>query len=336
MKVLIIQTAFPGDVILTTPLIRSVSLSTRTPVTVLVRPETADILKNNPHVGEIITYDKKNTEKGLLQFLTLAKRLRAKGFQQVLVPHRSMRSSLLVRLSGIGDRIGFDSSAGSFLYTRQAHYRRDLHETERNLELSITAGYTASGSMPEVFPANHDKRIVQDILDGFRVKNQKRLVALAPGSIWPTKRWPEEYYTRLADMLLRMNDTAVVLIGGASDRELCENIRKDNPGILNTAGCLSFRQSAFLLSLSSALVSNDSAPVHLASAVGTRTIALFGPTVPDFGFGPLTEGSVVLERELPCRPCGIHGPKRCRESHFNCLRTISPEEVYTVLEGFFS
>ena len=336
MKVLIVQTAFPGDVILTTPLIRTVALSTNTPVSVLVRPETADILKNNPHVGEIITYNKKNTEKGLFPLLALAKKLRKKGFQQALIPHRSMRSALLVRLSGIKDRIGFDKAAGSFLYTQQVHYRNDLHETERNLEISTAAGYTASDCMPEIFPDNHDKRIVQDIINNFQGKNGKKIIALAPGSIWPTKRWPSEHYSKLASMLLRRNDTTVVLIGGESDRELCDTISKNNTGILNTAGHLSLRQSAFLLSLASALISNDSAPVHLASAVGTRTIALFGPTVPAFGFGPLAEGSLVLEKELPCRPCGIHGPRRCRKSHFSCLRTISPEEVYSVLEGFFS
>ena len=332
MKVLIVQTAFPGDTILTTPLIRAVAESTSEPPFVIIRPECADILKNNPHIGGILTYDKNRSERGILHLINFAKKLKEQKFSLALVPHRSFRSAMLVRLARIPKLIGFSNSAGSFLFTKKVEYRNYIHETERNITLSIAAGFQSSSNIPELFPDDTDLEIVSRLLNPFLDRSSQKPIVFAPGSVWPTKRWPETHYHKLTDILLEKKDVYIVLIGGKEDKELCERIRAGNSSILNTAGDLSFRQSAYLISQCSVLLSGDSAPVHLASAVGTKTICIFGPTDPSFGFGPLATDSIVLKSKLSCQPCHIHGPKKCPQNNFECMNGISPEEVYIAIQ----
>jgi heptosyltransferase-2 len=148
-------------------------------------------------------------------------------------------------------------------------------------------------------------------------------IALAPGSVWATKRWP--YYAELAAGL----DRTSVIVGGADDAELAQVIVDGAGGrAVSAAGALSLRGSAALIQRASVLVTNDSAPLHLATAVGTPVVALFGPTVPEFGFGPRHPGDIVLGHDqLPCRPCSKHGPPACPLGHHRCMRDLSVTAV---------
>jgi heptosyltransferase-2 len=150
-----------------------------------------------------------------------------------------------------------------------------------------------------------------------------RFAALAPGSVWGTKRWP--FYAELAMML----DRGSVIVGGQDDVPLANTIVAATSGrAISAAGALSLRSSAALIQRASVLVTNDSAPLHLATAVGTPVVALFGPTVPEFGFGPRGADDVTLERGgLECRPCSRHGPDICPLGHHRCMRELSVEVV---------
>jgi len=150
-----------------------------------------------------------------------------------------------------------------------------------------------------------------------------RVVAVAPGSVWGTKRWP--YYPDLAGRL----DAPVVAVGGPEDAPLAEAVAAAAPGrAYAAAGALSLRGSAALIARAGALVTGDSAPLHLATAAGTPVVALFGPTVPAFGFGPRGPRDVALGREgLACRPCSTHGPRRCPLGHHRCMRELEPGTV---------
>ena len=154
-------------------------------------------------------------------------------------------------------------------------------------------------------------------------------VAVAPGSIWGTKRWPG--YPALAAAL----DLPVVAIGGPDDAALAQAVVAAAPGRAhNAAGALSLRGSAALIERAQVLVTNDSAPLHLAAAVGTRAVAIFGPTVPAFGFGPRGPRDVVVEHPaLPCRPCSHHGPMTCPLGHHRCMRELSVEKVLRAVRG---
>jgi heptosyltransferase-2 len=165
---------------------------------------------------------------------------------------------------------------------------------------------------------------VDDLLRRADVAASERLIALAPGSVWATKRWP--YYKELAQELAGTG--RIVVVGAQDDAPLALEIRTAVPNAVDATGVLPLLGSAELIGRCAVIVTNDSSPLHLASAMGTPTVAIFGPTVPEFGFGPLAPSSVVVGHEtLACRPCHRHGPRRCPLTHFRCMRELTADVV---------
>lgn len=338
-RFLIIHTAFLGDVILMLPLVQALrKAKPASMIDLLVIPRAASVLENHPDVSSVIVYDKKGKERGIGAFLRKARLLRGNRYDAVIVPHRSLRSSALAALSGSGQRIGFDISAGSFLLTSRVAYDSAAHEVDRNQSLvSALTGETLVRQLPRLYPSANDREIVDGLLEGHLPEGNGSLVAIAPGSVWNTKRWLKERFTEVVTTLVSEGHS-VVLIGGREDEELCSEICvKSGVRCLNAAGKLTPLQSAELLGRAKALVSNDSAPVHMAGAMGTPVAAIFGPTVPAFGFSPLGEGNVIIERSgLSCRPCGIHGGDTCPIGTFVCMREISSEDVVATVRRIIS
>ena len=321
-KVLIIQTAFIGDVLLTTPLIRT--LSQRDRVHVLIIPATANVLENRADVERLLLYDKRGARRPLAEFFTLLSRIRRERYDLVVSPHRSLRSALIARLSGAPRRIGFDMSGGAFLYSRRVPYRYGISEVTRNLSLAESLGLQPTDARPDIYPSSFDREEVDRFVPAAETST---FIALAPGSVWATKKWPADYFKSLAGGMSRRG-TVIVTVGGKDERELCAEIGRSLPStFINAAGRLTLRQSAELLRRCAVLVSNDSAPMHLAVAVGTPVIALFGPTVPEFGFAPCGERDFIFEMPLSCRPCSRHGGPRCPIGSHDCMRFIEPGAV---------
>jgi heptosyltransferase II len=256
----------------------------------------------------------------------MTSRLKAAAYDTAYLAQGSLRSALLVFAARIPERIGFATSSGSWLYTTKVAYRDDLHHAARLLLLSRPNGRepTDEEMRPSLAPGAAERSVVDELLRSCGVMPGERLIALAPGSVWATKRWP--YYVQLA---LGLADAGrIVVVGGADDRALAAEIVSAVPGAVDTTGALPLLASADLIGRCAALVTNDSAPLHLASAMGTPTVAIFGPTVPEFGFGPLAPAKAVLGHEsLACRPCHRHGPRRCPLTHFRCMRELSAELV---------
>jgi len=320
----VIQTSFLGDTILTTPLL--VQLANRGPVDVVTTPAAAALLTGHPAVRHVIVYDKRRAHSGLLGLTTLAARLRRAAYDVAYLAQGSMRSALLAFLARVPERIGFATSAGKWLYTTRVAYRDDLHHASRLLLLSRPNGRepTPDESRPSLAPGNAEREVVDDLLRRSGVAAHERLIALAPGSVWATKRWP--YYKELAHLL--RGSARIVVVGGSDDTPLATEIRTLVPDAVDATGVLPMLGSAELIGRCAAIVTNDSSPLHLASAMGTPTVAIFGPTVPEFGFGPLAASSVVVGHEaLACRPCHRHGPRRCPLTHFRCMRELTPEVV---------
>ena len=336
MKILIIDTAFIGDIILVTPLIRTIKEGMKNvEIYALIKPETAQVLRNNPHLKNIIIFDKHKKDSGLAGFLKIGKNIKKEKFDLVISPHRSFRSAMLARASGAKTRVGFDTSAGAFLYSKRVRYDISIHEIERNLSLVRALGIESIHKQPQVFPGKEDKAVVDRLLLRTGLKSAGVLVALAPGSIWATKQWPPSYYKKLAQILIKTG-ARVVLLGGDADCALGRKIASENENaIFNAAGRLSLLQSAELLTRCRVLVSNDSAPMHLATAVGTPVIAIFGPTVPAFGFYPTGCKDKIIETQLSCRPCGMHGGDHCPIGTHACMKNISPEQVFAGVIDFF-
>jgi len=318
--ILVIQTAFLGDVILTTSLLSALA-ARHGPVDVVTTPIAAPLLETHPAVRQVIPYDKRRADRGWAGLRRLARRLRAERYGRAYLPHRSLRTAALALFARIPSRIGFPGG-WSFLYTEARPKPRTGHETDRLLAL---ADEPPGAYPPQLHPTAVDEQAAAAIIDG-------AFVALAPGSIWGSKRWP--YYGELAAELAA--HTTVVVVGGPDDVGLGEEIvgavGRSGGRAVNACGRLTLRQSAALLKRAVLLVTNDSAPLHLASAVGTPIVALFGPTVTEFGFGPVRPGDVALGMELQCRPCSSHGPPQCPLGHHRCMRDLTVEAVTRAIE----
>ena len=328
---LVIQTSFLGDVILTTPLIRE--LAKRGPVDVLVTPQGAAVLANNPDIRTFIRYDKRGTYGSALNLWHTLRELRSRRpYEAAYLAQGSLRSGMLAVMTGAKQRIGFASSTGRVLYTEQLPYRPDRHHAERLWSLSMSACAdppTPDQIRPRLYPSDEDRLTVDRMLRRAGSLGEP-YVALAPGSAWGTKRWP--YYVELARRTSA--HARIAVIGAKSDAPIAEEISAAIPAgcVINAVGELSLLASAELIGRAQAIVTNDSAPQHLASAMGTPTLTIFGPTVPEFGFGPLAERHAVAGLDgLSCRPCHRHGPQRCPLGHWRCMRELGPEYVSSLL-----
>ena len=325
-RVLILQTAFLGDVVLATPMAESIkNLHPEWEVDFLTTPESGALLENNPNISRILTYDKNKSERGVKGFLSKISEIEAGAYDIALIPHRSIRSAALVRFAGIPQRVGFDKSAGYFLFTERVKYENELHEVERNLKLVESLNLSVSKVKPRLYPSSNDLKKSEKILKSSAKLKNKPIIAIAPGSIWPTKRWPIDNYIELAGMLVK-DGFGVVVLGGEKDKALFEKISME--GVEIFAGTATLLESAALLKKCEALVTNDSAPLHFAVAVDTPVVAIFGATAPKFGFYPYNSDDIVIERELPCRPCAIHGGMKCPIGTFECMLDIGAEEVF--------
>jgi len=337
---LVIQTSFLGDVVLTTPLIAE--LARRGPVHVVATPGGAPLLARNPDVAGVTIYDKRGTARGVGGLANVAAELSAARSRAAndgaadavaYLAQGSVRSAALARLAGFRARVGFTTSAGRWLYTRRVAYRDDRHHAERLWSLAAegaAASPTHEQLRPRLFPGGAEREAVDRLLATAENGNgAPRLIALAPGSVWATKRWP--YYAKLAQAL---SATArIVVIGGKDDAALAsEIVAAVGDRALDATGKLSLLGSAELIRRCALLVTNDSSPQHLASAVGTPTITVFGPTVPEFGFGPLAPRSQTAGvRGLECRPCDRHGPQQCPLGHWRCMRDLGAGTVAEVI-----
>lgn len=328
---LVIQTSYLGDVILTTPLIAE--LAKRGPVDVLATPVGATALANNPLVRSVIRYDKRSTYGSALGLWHTIKELRSRRpYDAAYLAQGSFRSGLLAMLTGAKERIGFASSTGRALYTKQMPYRPDRHHAERLWSLAMSEHVTPPAReriRPRLFPSDEDRARVDSLLRRNGTGSEP-FVALAPGSAWGTKRWP--YYEALAKRLAA--DFRIAVVGSSADAATAAQIIEALPAdsVINAAGTLPLLASAELIGRAQAIVTNDSAPQHLASAMGTPTLSIFGPTVPEFGFGPLAERHAVAgHKGLSCRPCHRHGPQRCPLGHWRCMRELTPEYIASLL-----
>jgi heptosyltransferase-2 len=335
---LVVQTSFIGDTVLTTPLIAG--LAKRGPVDVVVTPASAALLANHPSIRKLYVYDKRGRDSGAAGLLRLARAIDREsrvvadeerdagppGPRSAYLAQGSMRSASLALLAGFPRRVGFDSSPARILYSVRIPYDRNAHHAERLWRLANPESAHPPDDMPppRLYPGDAERTAVDALLAGS--DDGRPLLALAPGSVWGTKRWP--YYPELAARLAGRFRLAIVGSAEDSDAALAICRAANAQGVVDATGKLSLLASAELIRRADLLVTNDSSPQHLASAMGTPTITIFGPTVPAFGFGPLAPNSATIGHpSLPCRPCHHHGPPTCPLGHWKCMRELGVEVV---------
>lgn len=343
---LLIQTAFIGDVVLTTPMIAAFRKNfPDARLTVMVKPEAVSIIENNPAVDEFLVIDKKRAHRGLLGMLRMIRQIRAKKFDLLLSPHKSHRTGFLAMASGIPRRIGY-SGAG---WARLAYHRRlprpvDQPEIER---LLLFLEQAAPGC--DISQVSRDLKIYVDDAARANARNllaqldAVRPILVAPSSVWPTKRWTPYGFAELIVRLIEMYHKPVLLVGSKGDSEIADEalrfLKLSHPDwagrgkVHNICGQTSLAELYAVMEKSLLLVSNDSAPVHFGCAAGIPVVAIFGPTVPALGYAPIAPRSAVAElNDLSCRPCGTHGAKVCPLAHFRCMKDLTADHIMQVVE----
>ena len=335
-KILIIQTAFLGDVILTTPVIDTLAEKYgQAEIDFLTIPPSVNLIETHPAVSHVLVFDKRGGDSGIKGLLRIAERMQNRKYDICICPHRSLRSAFIAWRTRAGIRIGFETSAWKYAFTHRIRYQVDRHEIERNLSLLHPLGLDSPIRKPSVFPDETDRQHVSRILSEAGLANSEKLFAVAPGSVWATKRWPKLYYAELC-RLAGESGWQPVLIGSREDLELCEEIAGRSGHGINLAGKFTLRQAGELLSRCQALLTNDSAPLHLGMAFDIPVFAIFGPTIPGFGFAPFGPKGIILERDdVGCRPCTRHGGKTCPVKTFDCMELIDPESVFKRVQSYF-
>jgi len=322
-KILIVQTAFIGDVIIITPLIRAIKeLYPRTLVDVMVIPQTAGVLENNSNINEIILFDKRKNK--ILAFMKTLLQLKKNKYDIAVTPHSSVTTGLLLKYANIKMRIGYDRWSAAKYLTHKVPHPEVIHKTVKNLTLLSLLTEKSFSNQTELFPTKIMFKEADELIKEIKVAT-KKIIALAPGSVWFTKKWSTEHYKVLAQQLVD-NNFGVVLIGSKDESEICDEVLPTKNGI-NLAGKLSLLESAAVTSKCDLMICNDSGALHIANAMEIDVFAFFGPTVQSSGYFPFRENDFVFDREMECRPCGSHGGTSCHLKHHECMKMIYPEHV---------
>lgn len=332
-----LQTAFIGDVVLTSGAIELAARSfPGVRQHVISTAAGCEVLKGSPFLVERIPFAKRESFwPALKEVKKRLQKARVKADTAVILQvHRSLRSSLLSRYLGIRT-ITYDETVFGFLADKRVKRDRSVHEAVRVASLLSALGVSAS-------EINSVRPVLQALPLRSEIPWQKefsefsgKCVALAVGSQWGTKRWPLESYLELAERLFSIPDLAIALMGSSEERALTDVLARTlqekfpTRTLWNLAGQTSFDDLRRVFPKLNLIVSNDSSPVHFASAFNVPTLAIFGPTVPAFGFGPLSDKHAIAEHlNLPCRPCSDHGPQVCPLGHFKCMKELSVQTVF--------
>lgn len=308
-KILVIQTAYIGDVILATPL--AIVLQKKFPlctIDYLVKKGNEGLLVNHPNIRKVFAFDKKHKRKSIKNIVA---EIRTEKYDVVINLHRFLSSGIITAMSGAKCKIGFKKNPMSWNYhfAYPHHIGYGIHEVDRNLSLLTHFGIHEKAK-PLLVPTKEQVKSIEKY-------TTEPYYCLAPASIWPTKQLPVKKWVELIGKL----SGNVFLIGGPSDHDLCEEIRKKAKNLLvqNVAGQLKIMESIALMKQAKRNYVNDSGPMHFASSVNAPVTVFYCSTVPEFGFGPLSDDAIIKEvTDLPCRPCGLHGKKSCPEEHFRC------------------
>jgi heptosyltransferase II len=332
-RILYIQTAFPGDAILTLPSLKKLKdFFPESNIDVLCIPTTKEIFSASPYVDNAIVIDKKGKEKSLLSTYKFIKQLKQNNYSRIYSSHRSLRTSLIVLLLEVKETFGFDNSALMHVYKNLIHYQSEKHEVQRNFDL-IGFEYDDQSwrITPEIISGEQSAQKVKLFIKENNLSNG--FIAIAPGSVWNTKKYPSDYFEIIIKYLVDRKNK-VVLIGGENDKSITEDIAsKFSENVVNSTGSFSIVESIELLKGAKLLISNDSAPTHMGMCADIKVLTIYCSTVPEFGFYPYNnKSSFISFDDLNCKPCGIHGFDKCPVKTFDCAKKLLPDQIISRVE----
>ncbi len=319
MKILIIRYSSLGDVILSTVLSRNIKTNKYdAEIDFLTKEKYSSIFFNSPDINK-----------------TLSKIPRKAKYDYIIDIHDNMRS-YFARNSISGEKkITIDKASYArriYLHTRK--FSKELKKTviDRYLFPLSEMNFSIVYKEPVIYLNDTEIEKITKFLP------KRKYITIAPGAKWRTKEWISEHYTDLVIKIIRELERDIVIIGDVSGRRLSEEIIKETglikKHIVNLTGKTNLREAAAVIKKSDVLVSTDSAPLHIGWAVGVKVVALFGPTVKEFGFQPISPFVSILEKNMECRPCSLHGSKKCRYGDRACMQRIEVYEVFNEIKKF--
>jgi heptosyltransferase II len=313
-QILVIQTAFIGDAILATAVLEKLHAHfPAAAIDFLVRKGNESLFVGHPFLRRVLVRDKQIGK--LKSMWRVLHEVRAAHYDIVVNLHRFASSGIIAGFSGAHHICGYDKNPFAWRYHHKVPHLigqspDSPHEIERN-QSTIAHLTDAVAASPRLYPSKADYATLQ---------TPSPYICVAPTSVWFTKQWPAAKWAELISKMPQDHD--VVLLGAPGDYDACKEIGQaaQHPNLSVLAGRLSLLQSAALMQGAVMNYVNDSAPMHLCSAMDAPVTAIYCSTVPAFGFGPRSSRSFVWEtsEKLDCRPCGLHGFRACPRGHFRC------------------
>lgn len=329
-KILIIRLSSIGDILLTTPFIRQTRMAfPDSTIDFVIKQRFIDLVRFNPHINHIYSVAEEEGLKGLNE---IRKQINSRRYDYIFDLHNNIRSRIITRgLKVPVFRMHKDKLKRALLvYAKINLYKKPVPIPLRYLQVGKAAGIKDDGNGLEIFWKNYIEENLFDYVD--RHFFSKPFIAIAPGAGFKTKRWPIEYFAELIKKLETVKSLPVVLLGSKDEASYFKPLEA-LPRVTNLAGKLTLLEAAILISKAKFLVANDTGLMHMATAVKTPVLAIFGSTVEEFGFFPFrSEHQVVQKEGLWCRPCSHIGRNHCPLGHFKCMKDLTPELVFNRLK----
>ncbi len=329
---MVVRTDRIGDVILSLPVLEAIKSSyPKSHVTMMISPYTKDIVKNNPHLDDVIIDDYKDVHRGTGGFFRLTKKIRCEKFDVCVLLHPTFRLAILLFLSGIKYRIGTGYRFYQIFFNRKIyqHRKKNLkHESDYNMDMLKPLGIKLQRILPKVYLSKREESVADRIFEDYKIKKEDVLLAIHPGSGDSSLNLPIRRFAQAADRLIEDINAKVIITGTKREKELAysmENYMRNKP--INLAGQTDLRQLASLLKRIDVLISNSTGPMHLSAALGTPTVAIFCPI---FAAGPIRWGPCGDSHEVISPPvpiCFKCKPKSC--PYYDCMEKIKAEQIVT-------
>ncbi|MDQ7798564.1 MAG: glycosyltransferase family 9 protein [Candidatus Edwardsbacteria bacterium] len=323
-KYLLIRLGAIGDIVLATAAIEAISQAEPgSQIDLVCKARFAGLLKGHPKLANVHGFDETDRHQGLRGLIMFIHELSANNYNFIIDLQNNPRSRMIALCLNVGKKIHWPKDTWRRRMLVWGRGRGKTYKTviQRYLAAVEKAGVKQPEAKPKLYP------VVDDTIK----LPQGEFIAIAPGAHWPTKRW-----TGYSELITKIGNGKweIVVVSDKSDRLAVEEIiNKSKTSVTNLCGQLDLAQLTYVLSKAKLLVTNDTGAMHIAEAAGTPVVAIFGPTVRQFGFAPWRAESRVIETELDCRPCALHGSRQCPQGHFNCMKLITADQVLAEMKG---